>query len=189
MNTLGALPLPTDNLYKFYALTGVAIVLLTFYTVNRLSDDLSQRVNAASLAVEKGEIESNFLEHRTNRIKEIADDAKAQLSGEVARKDGKPTLHISEQEAAKMLVQTEELNRDFGLKLAEIHAAMREIAQAKGYLKFIRIVGTLCATAGAWLALYGFKKWRVIQKMQDKALERQFAELKSESPVKPGPPS
>src|SRR5438094_4499421 len=123
MNTIGALPLPTDNLYKFYALTGVAIVLLTFYTVNRLSDDLLQRVNAASLAVEKAEIESDFLKQRTNRIKEIADDAKAQLSGEDQRKDGKPTLNISKQEAAKMLVQTEELTRDFALKIAEMHAA------------------------------------------------------------------
>ena len=40
MNAIGPLPLPTDNLYKFYALTGVAVILLTLYTAWRLSDDV-----------------------------------------------------------------------------------------------------------------------------------------------------
>jgi hypothetical protein len=176
MSAFGPLPLPTDNLYKFYALTGVAIVLLTLYAVNRLTDDLLHRVNAATLAVDKAEIESDFLKHRKDRIKEIGNDAKAQLSGQATDTQGRVPLHVSEEELEKMIVQTEELDRDFHLKVAEVHSATREITQAQRFLTFVRIVGTVLVIVGVLLASHGFRKWKVIQQMQDKALARQFAE-------------
>jgi hypothetical protein len=181
------LPLPTDNLYKFYALTGVAIVLFTVYTVNRLTEELLHRVRATSLAVDKAEIESDFLKHQKDRIKEIGNGAKANLSDEDARKQGKVPLHISEEEFEKMLVQTEELDRDFRLRLAEARSASNENGQALRSLKDVRIVGMILGIFGGLLALYGFKKWSVIQQMQDKALEREFPELPSLSLGKPGP--
>jgi hypothetical protein len=36
MNAMGPVPLPTDNLYKFCALTGVAMVLFSYYTSSHL---------------------------------------------------------------------------------------------------------------------------------------------------------
>jgi len=178
MNAIGPLPLPTDNLYKFCALTGVAIVLFVFYTVGRLSDDLLQRVNAETLAVDKAEIELDFLTRLTDQIDEIVNNAKANLSDEEARKQGKVPLHISEEELQKLVERADELRRDSGLKLAELHSANREIGQAQSRLKFVRLVGAVLASIGAWFALHGFQKWSVIQKMQDLALERQTAELR-----------
>lgn len=185
MNAFGPLPLPTDNLYKFYALTGVAIVFFAFYATGRLSDDLIRRVNAQTLAVEKAEIERDYLKNLIDRLNKIVDDAKANLSDEDAHKQGKIPLHISEQDLGKLIDRAGELTRDFSLKMAELNSATREITQAQRYLTFVRIIGLVFSVAGALLAQYGFKKWSVIQEMQDKALERQFAELQPKSREQP----
>ncbi|SRR6266487_1149843 len=187
MNAIGPLPLPTDNLYKFYALTGVAVIALTFYSVGQLTDDLLRRVNAASLAAEKAEIEMDFLKRLTDQVEKTVNDAKANLSDEDARKQGKIPFHISEEELRKMIERMNDLYRDFRLKLAEVHSATHEITEAQSYLRFIRIVGTVCASAGACFASYGFRKWRILQKMQDKALERQLADLQPKSGQQPPP--
>ena len=176
MNTIGPLPLPTDNLYKFCALIGVAVILFTFYTTGRLTDDLLQRVSAASLAAQKAEIEADFLKRLADRIQKTVDDTKANLSDEDYHKQGKVPLHISEEELHKMVERMNELYRDLRLKFAEVHSATHEITEAQAHLRFIRIVGAVCAAAGAWFALYGFRKWHALQKMQDKALERQVAD-------------
>ena len=181
MNAFGSLPLPTDNLYKFCALTGVAIFLFSCYVGWRLSDDLIQRVNAQNLAVEKAKIEVDYLERFVDRLGQIVDNTKANLGDEDALKQGKIPLHVPEEDLRKMIQRKDELVRDSRLKIAELNSATREIAQAESYLKFIRIVGTFWVIAGFLLAVYGFIKWIGVQKMQDKVLERQFAELQKTS--------
>src|SRR6266496_1217231 len=130
MNAFGPLPLPTDNLYKFYALTGLAIFLFSLYVGWQFSEDLHRRMNAASLAVNKAKIEADYLTRLTDRLGQIANDAKANLSDEDTRKQGKVLLHISEEDLRKMIERRDELLRDVRLKLAEVDSAEKEVEKA-----------------------------------------------------------
>lgn len=181
MNALAPLPLPTDNLYKFCALTGVAMTLFFYYTAWRFSDDLLRRINVASLTAKKAEIERDFLNRQIDRLEKTINDLKANESEEDVRKEGKIPLYVSAEELRKKMDQMHELLRDQSLKFAEADFAFREVAEAQMNLNFVRIFGLLVAGTGCSLAVYGFRKWHGLQKIQDRALERQLAEVQSES--------
>ena len=112
MNAIGPLPLPTDNLYKFCALTGVAMVLFSYYTAWRFSDDLLRRMNATSLASKKAQIETDFLKRQVDRTEKTMNDLKANSTEEDAYKAGKVPLHISSDELRKTIQEMHECGID-----------------------------------------------------------------------------
>jgi hypothetical protein len=174
MNAMGPLPLPTDNLYKFCALTGVAVILFSLYAGWRFSDDLRRRMNTASLAAKKAEIEMDFLKDLTGRTEKTVNDLKVNQSDEDIYKEGKVPLHISSEELRKGVERVHELYRDMRLKLAEVDSANDEIYKAGTNINLVRFGSLFLLIVGNTLAFYGFRKWFALQKMQDKALERQL---------------
>lgn len=51
------LPLPTDNLYKFCAITGIVIIGFSIFYFDKVVRDLVDRREAIQLAIEKAKIE------------------------------------------------------------------------------------------------------------------------------------
>lgn len=139
------LPLPTDNLYKFCALVGVVIIGVAVYWEDNLVEDVRRRSVKLSLETKQAKIEVDYLQ---------------ELSADVKRVN---------------MEQVRSLKRDIQLKVAEMESAQTEIKREHERSKQGIWDTAMAAIVGGLLAIYGFGKWYVLQKQQDKLLGRQIA--------------
>ena|SRR5450432_2397964 len=101
--------LPTDNLYKFCAITGVVIVTLVAYSTWTRKDDPQRRIIAVRFELSKEKIESDYLQIL----------AKANITESQQRPNSAESLEELKGVAAKHF----ERDRDLKMKMEEINAA------------------------------------------------------------------
>ena len=168
---MNPLPLPTDNLYKFCALTGVLLAAFCAYIAWTKSDDLVRRANDLQLAQEKVVIETEYLSAKIKRVEDAIENFKSQLTEEQSRKSGKVPIPITSAEFRAHVDQLRDLLRDVQIKDAEKAALKREVNQASGRLHLILWFGWLGSIVGVVMGIYGFSNWYAVQRLQDRLLE------------------
>lgn len=144
------LPLPTDNLYKFCAITGIVIIGFSIFYFDKVVRELVDRREAIQLAIEKAKIEISGEE------RQITSGEEPQISTAVSvGKDGK--IHVT---------QTLLIEIDQNKKKAE-RLLRRETWTERG------AIGSL--VFGVMISVFGFVKWWGIQRLQDKILRAEAA--------------
>lgn len=165
---------PTDNLYKFCAITGVIIVLTSLYIPLTLSHDLRRQVAAVKLDLSKAEIESKYVTEEAARYRKIVENYNNGLTEDKSRARGKMPVIISEQEFKEGLAALLKAAKDVELKTAEIRSGSEQSEDLLSELRFVRNTAYGSSFFGLVLALFGFRRWyEKIQIYQDKLLQRQ----------------
>ena len=127
---MNVLPPPTDNLYKFCAITGVLIILASVYFPFVLAEDLSSKVTSAEVSMDKAVIEKRYLEKDLDRHLKMLKSHKLMAGDE------------------KHVLASVSVARDQELKVAEIGSAVRECRRSLRFLYSLCILGSFFMIVG-----------------------------------------
>lgn len=181
-------PLPTDNLYKLMAITGVLISLFSVvYPLTQaekgqqeifevMRDSEIMKVKSDAKGSEADSLKAQVVDYQT-RFKNTLDRAKADaIQDKISDLMAKESAALNEQVE---LIQTSSANVQYGTKMSQ-----QRLTFLHYYLALV-IVGTI---AGSLLAEHGFGKWyNRVQKYQDYMI-RSEAESKGYKDVPWVPP-
>jgi hypothetical protein len=178
---MNLLPPPTDNLYKFCAITGVLIIAGAFYIEIDLGGQLFTKVAAVELASEKSEIELRYLQTVVAQHKETLEGFRKRKTAAQTYREGKVPVIISEREFADSVEATSRAVRDHELKFAEVKSGTKESRRLTNFLYAVWVVASIAIVLGFKLARFGFRGWNELQKLQDKILVAQAKSISAPS--------
>ncbi|ROO13837.1 hypothetical protein BK673_01820 [Pseudomonas fluorescens] len=141
---------PTDNLYKFLAITGMLCFVFFFFDLNKRADELESKIDAATM--QQAEFKAT-LENLTDSADQITKEINELMAG-------KPTLEELEEAQKELLVFREKIKVKFAdLKvvnarlnvsidlLKDYYEKLKDLSRFYGYLQFcsliVSIIGAL----------------------------------------------
>jgi hypothetical protein len=155
-----ALPsLPTDNLYKFAALAGIAIVVSTVYLLVSQTLNIVDRVTDAREAGDTAIARHNFIVKRAQDFKELLDNSIAAKKGTLKKDSQKLDIGYSDDEikaTEKSLKQAEE---DLDLEVVKVKYALERSKLELVAGICLLVLGCLVNAIGWKLATWGFRCW------------------------------
>ena len=176
--------LPTDNLYKFVALAGLAVVLISLtYPVGKFVElqlaAVETRFEITKLNIEKDDIKSDLEELRTERsltLKNrlpLREQERQRLNKIEPQKTESAMEELKDQLSAIMVLQ--ERQRLSSIKTVD---ADKAVAKLDTQLKWLRIYGWASIVGlliGSLVALAGFRRWYIrVQAPNDRLLVKQL---------------
>jgi hypothetical protein len=133
---------PTDNLYKFLALSGLAMFLLGIYMVATLDMELQKFRELADEADDRAYVvEAEY----KGDIQNIDDDLKAKLIDAQAANAKKKKLYD------KMIATTSKYKKDRAEARASYHKIYVELRSKLDWLNGLMWAGGIVGVAGFWL--------------------------------------
>jgi hypothetical protein len=175
---------PTDNLYKFIALSGVVFMVTSAFPVYwqaKLKFELIQVQGEKWKATKKKNwacADTDYLRTKTNKLKEETSKWKAARDLEAAEPQliEKKRLEIRTEahEIRAGITETERLYRDSEIAAIEVKTKEKEIAQRLEVIRLLKYVAAGGLSSGAILSVFGFFLWyHKLQKYQDKIVKKQ----------------
>lgn len=174
--------LPTDNLYKFMAISGLLIVIfflsILIYSIFIIETKRLEIDNNIDITNTNIELTKKYLAIETKYLNDMLDllNYKNEFT-KIIPKDLNINKYIDDyKEFIKDRKEINEINYKIGLKLNENHSKVElEIQKNKNYVKelnkivnFFIVLGIICffgMLSGAYLAFKGFVLWK--EKLQD----------------------
>lgn len=182
--------LPTDNLYKFQALTGLTIIVLTvWFLANQLNGILLQCIDSVN-DLSRLSVEMSFLKEDVDKLEKKVNQLAAK-TGELKKQTIYSTNDLSLSESNSMIGITNSYdsqgnemikeytamigkNRELRLKRIEIEGKEYLINWEKSKFGVLAIVGFLVIGGSLYLAIIGFKRWyNRIQVYEDRILKNE----------------
>lgn len=166
---MGWLLPPTDNLHKFCAVSGLALIAFPVAAFTYLVDYTEELTDIAELGIAKVEVDSrhvNDITHLSQLYLKIMD---AQLDKRVKREDLKafPSLETLD----KRIEERREQMRAIGIRNAENRLAHAKALRFKGYGEVAYYPLLLLVFIGGQLVVFGFRGWAKLSE-QEKARSR-----------------
>lgn len=165
------IPLPTDNLYKFLALTGVVIVGASVYFVFPLVDELVSKSEKVTMMLKQARVESDYWDTIGTRHQDTIDRA----LGKKPQEEGKIIATISPEELEKQVKISMEAVKNQRLKLEEIAMLNGQIPRLAAHVQRMILISRIGSVVGVLLAVFGFYRWWGIQQLQDQLLRTEAA--------------
>ena len=166
--------LPTDNLYKFYALAGLIGLVLAFWHFDEKADHMRDESIRFENEAATLQLEQKFLlEEQTALLKRL-DELKKQDFGRLTADEAEK--HRAE--LAHFQTELEKQAKAQRLKVQELVNKQRSLADVVGrtHDSWVRMRFTLCSLL-IW-SLYGFIVWhRKIQVFQDRILRNEAEKI------------
>lgn len=182
---MSPISLPTDNLYKFCAFTGLLIIILSVYAIWTSNDSLQRKLiwltrDASIYAAEMETLEPvgkgiDNADKTSEELKPPGEGAsieEKQLYIEKTKEQIKQRtdqIAILKTQISKVRQQGEEWRKAF-YRIVDMNATMEEIVLSAKQLRTIKWAGGTFVAIGSILASYGFVNWRRIQRLQDQQL-------------------
>ncbi len=171
--------LPTDNLYKFLALSGVVVVLVSiFYPISRLGE-LRQKAIELAAEIKILDLESKRLTVNHSQLEREVAAFEKQLSA--AEKEKRPTpgdidsIEKIHNQLRTRALKLETSNDDLQVKLVKVSAKNDQLVQLVRYVEYFVNVMYGGIVIGVLLAWVGFGLWYVrVQRPQDLLLKQQI---------------
>lgn len=162
--------LPTDNLYKFMALAGITIIVLSLFPIYHA---YKLKLNIIDV---RGEVET-----LKTQLKWLKQDIK-QFKDDTHNLEKQPLKEKTPETLAKTL-EFIEANRNIGITAIQIETKVEKIAYLAVVNHIESIAGSIAIVAGAFLATIGFTLWyKKLQVHQDKIIQM---EVKSKQEILP----
>lgn len=192
---------PTDNLYKFLALSGVAMMIggATFPALT-IRDLANKRVEVASdLLFVKAELESTkphiegTHEWAQDLRRAIAEaDAAARDAGSDIAPEYRARLVKEAEEVIKQVAENDQRTQEVARLVARMDGKQLSVEALQDEASLLLKVGYLLFGIGSVLAVFGFGRWYTLyQRPQDDQMRRQIAEAaakaKAEAATTPTP--
>jgi hypothetical protein len=163
---------PTDSLYKFSAIVGTILVVLSIYLPMKMSRDVRREILNSNLKIRVFEVEVEHLKKRADDLKKLIDHTVAMRKKSYKPDNSKIDLTYSEEEVKQMLREITNSQRDIGIKRAEIESAAQRIKVLEREYLVTWVYLLVGCVIGAYLALWGYVNWyRRIQVHQDKIIK------------------
>ncbi len=163
-------PLPTDNLYKFCALTGLAMILVSSYASWSITNQLFNLERQQELAVEKAIIEADFF--KSESAVNDRDYKDLLWNQNKSEKDRPPDdvlrVPLSPEEFQRRLEKRLGLAKQVLLSDKEVQSREKEIGWLANQRMLVRWIAAAGIVNGLILSIYGFRNWRALQLHQDK---------------------
>ncbi len=163
---------PTDNLYKFCAITGLIIIIIpTYFTYSQIDKlqleiiDLETEANV--LNVETEQLEKEASQYGNELQKKEKDLQNAQVD------EGNPEKLIEVIESAKNLTDQNLADvfiknvQEFKKRSIQVDGKKQKMDAKLNALKFYVSFTAFTFIIGTALAFFGFKKWHTMQKKLD----------------------
>ncbi len=160
--------LPTDNLYKFFAIAGLIIVgFSAYYTETLLRTLQADGIDIATdLAVGKAEME--FWQSREKKLENITKNSIARQQSRRKPDPDKLELTYSTQELKSIEDETERLRRDLRITDAKILGKLQKADKLTSQIKEIFFFAKVLIGIGLILTTSGFCLWYLnVQKPLD----------------------
>lgn len=166
---------PTDNLYKFVAIAGLTLFVVSTFIPLRESYELERRVARISARVEWAQLEERRMYPGSQLLLEIHN--RLRTAGDSVSDSTRRTWREKAQAIASDLVEADGERRDgFVRRLTTISADNAELGVLAKQTKSLARIGRFGSALGAAITILGFWLWYVrVQKLQDAEL-RQRAE-------------
>lgn len=168
--------LPTDNLYKFLALAGIAIFILSnYFSLTRIVE-----VGGRIIDVEEARLivkaRQESLKSKSERLHKIIDNSIAEQSGHNRREDlGKLDIHYSETEIKELVNQVYNLIDEQDMASAKLQTSLMRLVNLKNLSDKIRNMDIIFSAIGGLMIYNGFSLWyRRVQKPLDELLQREL---------------
>ena len=169
--------LPTDNLYKFIALSGVLITILTIYTLQTRTDSIFEKLYVIELENSKLEVTIEHNEVKIRRLNEIIDNSIKEKNGNIHVVNGKLLIRYSTEEVKELISDVENYKFQIKLGIAKSKADIKQIETLNNQLEksfnwsiFIILIGTV-------LSVFGFRMWYIkVQKPLDNQISNSVSE-------------
>jgi len=176
--------IPTDNLYKFMALSGVVLVVASAfprYWQAKLEFELVRVQGEKWKATKKKDwayADMDHLRTKTNKLKEETSKWKEarDLAAAEPQLIEKKRLEIRTDayEIKAGITETKRLYRDSEIAAIEVKTKEKEISQRLEVIRLLKFVVAGGSSAGAILSVSGFLLWyHKLQKYQDKIVKKQ----------------
>lgn len=163
--------LPTDNLYKFIALSGVFLVCFSLYFIESRYSKLSERVYQETMTIA-------VLKVRVSTIIENGEDLLKVIKNQQADKQkfpknrDKAAIIYSEEEIKSMRDKWSKSQFDLSVDNAKIFVANDYSRKLVSHLTFIWIICAVLGLVGIFMAHIGFTNWYYkVQRPVDKLNE------------------
>lgn len=191
---MGIPNLPTDNLYKFLALSGIVIILFSFYISANLIELYNEKVFQNNRDIKLLSVEAKFMEKDQIALKKEFNDFDKYLTALESLLVNKEEISADSMRIIKEELQTREseykdgklmhkklsdIGREHVLKLTRIEALNDEIDNLDKKIFFARIFSFVGLLAGFIMSFKGFKNWYYkIQVYQDMEIKKKAENLK-----------
>lgn len=172
---------PTDNLYKFLALVGTVIVILSIYfTETRVAEVGDTIINVEEVQnISKARYEA--LKIKLGQLNEIIDNSIAEQTGK-KKAVGKLEVRYSETEIKALHRQVQDLIGEQGIEMVKVNTSMKRLEKLNERSKRIFNWNILFIAVGALMAYNGFILWyRRVQRPLDELLQNELSALKGNS--------
>jgi hypothetical protein len=172
-STITPLPLPTDNLYKFCALTGVVVIVLFIWQASTLKDEYAAKDIEFSAASKRFDIEKKPLEEALKKAREDTEAIKKDIAAGNPSPEKIKALELKTAESGRLVHEQQLRGIEFAATSSQLHLIMEHRIELLWEALFVLFgAGTL--------AVYGFKNWRRLQLKQDELLDLQLKEARGE---------
>ena len=156
--------LPTDSLYKFCALSGILILLVSLYFPIKIIETIHSKILANTLEIKRIGIETEHQEYKFGII-----DTKVR---EILKSKGLTLDQINKE--IDNYLKTVDTTYALKIKTAEAGIINKENKRLNDKLLLITIICAVGDAIGMFLALYGFFNWYFkIQVYQDRIIKKQ----------------
>lgn len=167
--------LPTDNLYKFLALAGMVVFILSnYFSLTRIV-----QVGDRIIDVEEAQLifkaRQESLKSKSERLHKIIDNSLAEKS--VHRKEDleKLEIHYSETEIKELVNQVYEIIDKQGIESAKLQMSLLKVVDLKKLSDKIRNINIIFSAIGGLMIYNGFSLWyRRVQKPLDELLQMEL---------------
>jgi hypothetical protein len=186
---------PTDNLYKFQALSGLVLMVGCFFFFSDRVEKLQTQRLEIENSMAMSTIESKYLAEDSTNLMQNLDTLQAKADNLIQEKDKlqretnnvqerEDSIKLSAQEDQKVFTQLKEARnqlfqrgRDFRLKVQEIKNKSDLLNNAAGQTKeYLRYMAWIMPAVIFW-TLWGFGNWySKIQIYQDRILKHEAAQ-------------
>lgn len=178
--------LPTDNLYKFIALTGVILLVISIFYPEYQRKTLRDEIEVYNGEVRKLNLEKTKSKEKQNELKkriELLDeksncDCKSIVNDSIIVRtkiiEGPKELVELSSEIDRLIEEYSQLNREFDLKSLEVSTKLALINNKENDLLEINEATDFFGPFSFFIAFIGFLLWyEKTQKFQDKVLKEQ----------------
>jgi|GEM_PF-4776395 len=166
--------LPTDNLYKFLALSGTIIFILSFYFPADYADKLNDKNEAINLKMATLEVDVDYKSKKVRKLKEIIDNTIKYKGGKQRLDANKMAIYYSQSEIKKIMDENDELSRTIETQISEIKEYSKNRHRVEGKLELNRIIVMVGSLVGSFMAFTGYGLWYYrIQRYQDIAASKE----------------
>lgn len=151
--------LPTDNLYKFVAIGGLLLVLVS----NIVPFELQVRAeDAASLVraeIDAGLVKQRHLQRRGEQLEKLIDSSIADRQGTRKPDPSKLELHYTEDEIKALVEKHEDVVEQREEALAMLAGRNRDVDRLEGRISSMKWLWAFGSGLGALMASIGFRLW------------------------------